>query len=106
MGGVLAAALLGSACGEITRQGGADQDDPPRNFFGAMRVPDEQIRASQRSVNRGYNGTIDDVGSSIDPRTPETQGTPGRSLPEDLAWKRAGQRGQGGAGSASPSGKQ
>jgi hypothetical protein len=62
----------------------------------------EQVRAGQNSTDRGYNGTIRDIGSSIDPRTPENEGTPDRSLSEDLAWTRLRQsmQGVGGGGAA------
>jgi hypothetical protein len=103
-GGVLAAALLGSACGMVTRQGGPNQEEPPQSFFGNPVGSAEQIRATQNSTDRGYNGTIQDIGSSIDPRTPENAGTPDRSLPEDLAWARLRQSMQGVGGAGAPGG--
>jgi hypothetical protein len=83
--------------------GGEDTREPPRTFFGANRESPEQTRERQLTTDRGYNGTIHDVGSSIDPRTPDKQGVQNRSLPVDLAWQRMGQRqnqqGLGGSGS-------
>lgn len=102
LGALAAAALVGSACGEIPRTGGEDPREPRENLFGAPHEPAERIHARQLATDRGYNGTIADLGSSIDPRTSEKAGVQGRSLPEDLAWKRAGkhpaQEGVGGSG--------
>lgn len=104
VGALSSAALLGVACGVVPEMGGDQPDKLSENFFGAIRHPVEEIREHQLTTNRGYNGTIKDLGSSIDPRTPETAGTPGRSLPEDLAWRmvgvpQGGQEATGGAGS-------
>jgi hypothetical protein len=56
------------------------------------------------SANRGYNGTIQQLGSSIDPRTPETGGMVGNSLQQDAAGGPLGQMnpelGIGGSGDA------
>lgn len=96
-------ALVGAACGVAPRMGGENTREPPRNFFGANRESPEQTRERQLATDRGYNGTIQDIGSSIDPRTPEKQGVQNRSLPADLAWQRMGQsqnqQGLGGSGS-------
>lgn len=57
-----------------------------------------------------YNGTIEDIPTSIDPRTPDKQGTPNRSLAMDLGERalleqREGRRygsGVGGYGGSGP----
>jgi hypothetical protein len=96
-------ALVGAACGVAPRMGGEDAREPPRDFFGVNRESPEQREARQLARDRGYNGTIQDIGSSIDPRTPDKEGVRDRSLPADLAWQRMGQRqnqqGLGGSGS-------
>lgn len=96
-------ALVGAACGVSPRMGGETTREPPRTFFGANRESPEQTGERQLATDRGYNGTIQDIGSSIDPRTPDKQGVQNRSLPADLAWQRMGQgqsqQGLGGSGS-------
>lgn len=104
LGALASATLLGAACGPILDSGGERMNKPPQNFFGQFRASPDEIRATQNSTNRGYNGTIKDLGSSIDPRTPEKDGTPGRSLPEDLAWRRMGQGGDQAMGGSGPGG--
>ncbi|XXF77321.1 hypothetical protein P2318_30360 [Myxococcaceae bacterium GXIMD 01537] len=101
--GALASALaLGSACGILPETGGYDPRTPPENIFGGIRISPEQIRERQLSTNRGFNGTIQDIGSSIDPRTAAKAGEQGNSLPVDLAWRKAEvpktQEGTGGSG--------
>lgn len=80
---LLGLACLGCEC--LPRTGGDWERDPA--------VP----RSSRES---GYNATIDELPTSIDPRTPEAEGTPGRSLQEDLAEvrRRRPATGQGGSG--------
>ncbi|WNG61336.1 hypothetical protein F0U59_46495 [Archangium gephyra] len=66
--GVLASASwLVSACGSLPQQG-------------TYEVAPGFARSPAQS---GYNGTIQDNPTSIDPRTPEAQGTQGRSLRMD-----------------------
>lgn len=93
VGALASAALLGAACGPIPETGGDRPDRLPQTFSGAIDAPMEQVREYQFRTDRGYNGTIVDLGSSIDPRTPEKMGTPGRSLPADLAWRQVGTQG-------------
>lgn len=81
-------ALVGLACVGcewLPRTGGDWEQAPP---------------GSPATRGAGYNGTIKDLPTSIDPRTPENEGTPGRSLQEDLAEVRGRQpaTGQGGSG--------
>jgi hypothetical protein len=69
--GVLASASgWMAACGKLPQQPGNESYNP-----GFERSP-EQTRAL-------YNGTIQDIPTSIDPRTPDKAGTPGRSLAMD-----------------------
>jgi hypothetical protein len=88
LGGAAAAALLSVGCGEVAARahGTPAEPQPPLTFFGALAHSERKSDLSQYhvSADRGYNGTIADVGSSIDPRTPETEGTPGRSLMTDI----------------------
>jgi hypothetical protein len=102
LGAFAAAALVGAACGPVVTMGGQEAQQPPQGFFGTPRESPEQMRERQRPPDRGYNGTIQDLGSSIDPRTPEKAGVQGRSIPVDLAWQKMGQRqnqqGLGGSG--------
>ncbi|HEX5754455.1 MAG TPA: hypothetical protein VFZ09_50190 [Archangium sp.] len=81
MGALASASWLVSACGALPQQGNTYEVAP-----GFARTP-------QLS---GYNGTIQDNPTSIDPRTPEAQGTPGRSLRMDPG-ERALLQSQGGA---------
>ncbi len=89
-GALVSASWLMPACGLLPQQPGNESYSP-----GFARNP----------AQAGYNGTIKDLGSSIDPRTPQTEGTPGRSLLMD-AGERAlfeQQQGRGGSGPASTS---
>lgn len=86
LGGVASAVLLSVGCGRMMQTGGSDPLEPPLSIFGALERearggdPDRFHYPSER----GYNGTIADLGSSIDPRTPEKEGTPGRSRMVDI----------------------
>ncbi len=87
LGGAAAAALLSVGCGPLSRgQHGSEENQPPLTFFGALAHSERTGDLSQYHVSgeRGYNGTIADLGSSIDPRTPELMGTQGRSLMTDI----------------------
>lgn len=87
LGGLASAVLLSVGCRELPNSGGEPlRNDPPLNIFGGpvRNVPKDFYRQYQVNADRGYNGTIQDLGSSIDPRTPEKMGTPGRSLMEDV----------------------
>lgn len=65
LGALAAASGWMVACGALPQQAGNESYNP-----GFVRSPEQA----------GYNGTIQDIPTSIDPRTPEAQGTPGRSL--------------------------
>jgi hypothetical protein len=77
-----------AACGLLPQQPGNESYAP-----GFDRSPELS----------GYNGTIQDLPTSIDPRTPETSGTPGRSLAMDPGERALLEsRGMGGSGSTPP----
>ncbi len=86
LGGAASALLLSVGCGRLERTGGRSEHEPRLSFFGAL-AQDQRGGDPGRfhaPKDRGYNGTIVDIGSSIDPRTPELEGTPGRSLMTDI----------------------
>lgn len=90
--GVLASASwLGAACGNLPQNAGNESYNP-----GFERGP-EQTRAL-------YNGTIKDLPTSIDPRTPDKAGTTGRSLAMDPGEQALNDMrgGMGGSGSTPP----
>ncbi|QRK10922.1 hypothetical protein JQX13_13115 [Archangium violaceum] len=67
-GVLVSASWLVTACGVLPQNPGNESYSP-----GSPRGPEQA----------GYNGTIQDIPTSIDPRTPEAAGTPGRSLAMD-----------------------
>jgi hypothetical protein len=86
LGGVASAVLLSVGCGRLVQTGGRDPMESPQSVFGALKreARGGDLDRYHYPSNRGYNGTIADLGSSIDPRTPETEGTPGRSRMLDI----------------------
>jgi hypothetical protein len=90
-GGLAAAALLSVGCGYLPETGGHRPDDPPRDFFGGRvgGLTEADYDKHQYPSDRGYNGTIQQVGSSIDPRTPEAAGTLGNSRLVDVTGRPA-----------------
>ncbi len=92
--GALASATLLSACGFV-----------PKAQEGEYAIPPGMPRTLQEL---GYHETIQELPTSIDPRTPETMGTPGRSLREDLGERALREQTQmeeqaiGGAGHEAP----
>jgi len=90
LGALASASWLVTACGALPKQGDTYEVAP-----GFARSP----------AQTGYNGTIRDIPTSIDPRTPEAQGTPGRSLlldPGERALLEAQGSAMGGSGSTPP----
>ncbi|QQR43837.1 hypothetical protein JKA73_33300 [Myxococcus xanthus] len=92
---LVAGAVLAVGCRGLPETGGS-QPDEPRGSLVAQRgdQPDsmKNIEGGNTNkplppwtlpANRGYNGTIDQIGSSIDPRTPKNDGTQGRSIVDD-----------------------
>lgn len=90
LGALASASWLASACGVLPQQAGNDSYAP-----GFVRAPSPRAG--------GFNGTIKDIPTSIDPRTLQAQGTQNRSLPYDpgelALLKRQGELGVGGSGS-------
>jgi hypothetical protein len=101
LSGLAAVALLGVGCGRLPESGAVEQPGSPKNFFATKPrgVPQGQFHVSP---DRGYNGTIQQLGSSIDPRTPETMGMQGNSRLVDVTGRPAPstQLGTGGSGRA------
>ncbi len=81
LGGLAAVALLGTGCELLPMTGGRRPDDPPQSILATEvhHVPPDFYKRFQYSPDRGYNGTIQSLGSSIDPRTPKKQGVLNRS---------------------------
>jgi len=92
---VVAGAALAVGCGPLPETGGR-QPDEPRGSFVAQRGDQAEAMKNVEGgdtnkplppwtlpANRGYNGTIAQIGSSIDPRTPQNDGTQGRSIHDD-----------------------
>ena len=86
LGGLVAAALLSVGCGRLPETGGHRPGDPPEDFLGGPvgHATPENVAPYQVRADRGFNGTIAQLGSSIDPRTPEKEGTRGRSRQVDI----------------------
>nr|AYM54048.1 lipoprotein [Pyxidicoccus fallax] len=91
---VAVAVLLGTGCGGMPVTGGkspeprgnvfaqrGDQAPALMNMEGGQTK--EQLPAWTYPAGRGYNGTIRQIGSSIDPRTPQTDGQQGQSKWDD-----------------------
>jgi hypothetical protein len=89
MGVLVSAAWLMTACNSLPQQPGNESYRP-----GFVRDP----------AQSGYNGTIKDLRSSIDPRTPDKEGTPGRSLPMDVGEQALMEQQQGLGGSGAGAG--
>ncbi|SEL25043.1 hypothetical protein SAMN05444354_10520 [Stigmatella aurantiaca] len=109
LGGLVTATLLSVGCGRLPESGGAQPDAPRMSFFKTQLhgVSPETYSDYQLPRDRGFNGTIADVGSSIDPRTPEKEGMPERTRQVDVTGRpapatplSAAMEGTGGSGSA------
>ncbi|HEX8822966.1 MAG TPA: hypothetical protein VF794_23765, partial [Archangium sp.] len=88
-GALASASWWVAACGALPQQAGNESYKP-----GAVE--------KKSGAEAGYNGTIKDIPTSIDPRTPKTNGTPGRSLAMDPGEQALLEsRGLGGSGSSS-----
>jgi hypothetical protein len=90
-GGLAAVAWLGVGCGRLPQTGGQRPDDPPETILGTelLHEPPGFYTRFQYSPDRGYNGTIKSIGSSIDPRTPQKQGKQGQSRLLDVTGRPA-----------------
>lgn len=91
LGGLAAVALLGVGCGELPVSGGRRPDDPPQSILGTelRHEPPGFYQRFQYSPDRGYNGTIASIGSSIDPRTPKKAGKQNQSRVLDVTGRPA-----------------
>jgi hypothetical protein len=87
LGGVASAVVLSVGCGRIPPAGGRSSNEPPLTVFGSIKreAREGDVDRFHVRADRGYNGTIAQLGSSIDPRTPEKAGTPGRSRMVDIS---------------------
>jgi hypothetical protein len=87
--------LLGAGCGGLPETGGKQPGQERGNVF-AQRLDQapalknmeggeqkEQLPPWTMPAGRGYNGTIRQIGSSIDPRTPQTDGQQAASVWDD-----------------------
>jgi hypothetical protein len=85
----LAAAGLSVGCGYLPDTGALKQEGPPETFLGTMKahLPPDASAQFHYSADRGYNGTIQQLGSSIDPRTPETSGQMGNSIQDAMTGR-------------------
>jgi hypothetical protein len=81
--GGLALGLLAAGCRYLPVSGGHDPQAGPRSFIGTFKQP------RHVSADRGFNGTIQQIGSSIDPRTPERDGMRNNSRVEDVTGRPA-----------------
>jgi len=90
-GGLAVAAVLSVGCGYLPDTGGRRPEDPPEDFFGGRVGSLSEADYEQRhySADRGYNGTIQQLHSSVDPRTSETEGKVGNSRREDVTGRPA-----------------
>ncbi|HZI09409.1 MAG TPA: hypothetical protein VE153_03400 [Myxococcus sp.] len=78
--------LVGTGCGPLPETGGGFAEEPQGNFFANRHDQPEPLKYMDGKegtkpsppwtmrADRGYNGTIRQIGSSIDPRTPRTDG--------------------------------
>lgn len=87
--------LVGAGCGGLPETGGkipkesrgnafaqrGDQAEAFRDMEGGKHT--EQLPPWTMTAGRGYNTTIKQLGSSIDPRTPQTDGKQNNSLWDD-----------------------
>jgi len=91
LGALASASWWMAACGKLPQQPGNESYNP-----GFERSP-EQTQAL-------YNGTIQDIPTSIDPRTPDKAGTAGRSLAMDPGEQALNDMrgGMGGSGTVPP----
>lgn len=74
--------LLAVGCRYLPETGG-NVKAGPRTFIGTFKQPHHV------SADRGFNGTIQQLGSSIDPRTPERAGMRNNSRLEDVTGRPA-----------------
>ena len=85
----LVAAGLCAGCKYLPDTGSVRPGGPSQTFFGTEKahLPPGTYAKFQVSPDRGYNGTIAQLGSSIDPRTPEAAGKLGNSRRVDVTGR-------------------
>jgi hypothetical protein len=91
----LTTGMLLAGCGGLPETGGKPPGEPRGNAFAQRGDQPEALRDMEGKRNtdqlppwtmtagRGYNATIRQLGSSIDPRTPQTDGKQNNSLWDD-----------------------
>lgn len=91
------AALVGTGCGPLPETGGGFSGEPQGNVFAQRYDQPEALKDMEghegkrqmpswtMPAGRGYNGTIRQIGSSIDPRTPQKDGQQNASVWDDPA---------------------
>ncbi len=87
--------LVGTGCGPLPETGGGFAEEPQGNVFAQRYDQPEPLKDREghegtrqqpswtMSAGRGYNGTIRQLGSSIDPRTPQKAGQQNASVQDD-----------------------
>lgn len=89
--------LVGTGCRGLPETGGGFAEEPEGNFFANRHDQPEPLKYMDGKedpqkkplppwtlrADRGYNGTIRQIGSSIDPRTPRTDGQQAASVWDD-----------------------
>ncbi|GHG95159.1 hypothetical protein [Comamonas sp. JC664] len=92
---VAAGTLVAVGCGPLPETGGSQPDETRGSFVGQRGDQAEAMKNIEGGntnaalppwtmpSNRGYNGTIGQIGSSIDPRTPQNDGAQNRSIQDD-----------------------
>lgn len=88
--------LLGAGCRGLPESGGTQPDEQQGNVFAQRGHQPEALRNIEgaqpaneklapwtKPADRGYNATIHQLGSSIDPRTPKTDGQQNNSIRDD-----------------------
>lgn len=111
---LVAGAALSVGCRGLPETGGS-QPDEPRGSFVAQRGDQPDAMKNMEGgntnkplppwtlpANRGYNGTIDQIGSSIDPRTEKNDGAQNNSLQDDAGHMMRNRYNVGGGAAYSP----
>ncbi len=88
--------LMGTGCRGLPETGGGFAEEPQGNVFAnrkdqpepliymdGKQNPNAQVPEWTFRANRGYNETIKNIGSSIDPRTPQKDGQQNTSIWDD-----------------------
>ncbi|MCP3100615.1 hypothetical protein LZ198_17225 [Myxococcus sp. K15C18031901] len=88
-------AVWSVGCGGLPETGGKQPDEPRGGAFAQRGTQPEALLDMQGEIHaekappylmtadRGHNGTIKQIGSSIDPRTPKLEGQQNKSIHDD-----------------------